>query len=70
MVALTVYALLTKEDFTYAGGTCNYILYLVCLLSFLSFASAIWFLFFRNEMAYLVYSGVGAIIFGYYLVLC
>lgn len=45
------------------------LLYLVCLLSFLSFGSAIWFLFFRNETAYLVYSAVGAVIFGYYLVL-
>ena len=60
-LALFVYALTTKTDFTTLGG----VLFVCC---FGLFIVGIFLMFTNNNTAHIIYSGLGVILFGFYLI--
>jgi FtsH-binding integral membrane protein len=60
-VALTIYAFTTKNDFTASGGALAIFLSVFLLLG-------VMLLFFNTPVAATCYSGIGVIVFGFYLI--
>ena len=60
-VALTLYAMTTKQDFTFMGGT-------LFVFGMVFFIVGIFLLFTDNPVLHVIYSGIGVFLFGIYLI--
>lgn len=61
VVALTVFAMQTKWDFTTMGGALFVTLWIFVLMSFMM-------MFTRSNVAIMIFSSIGAILFSIYLI--
>ena len=60
-ISLTIYAMTTKNDFTYCGG-------MLFICGMVMFVVAIFLLFTNNPVAHIIYSAFGVILYGIYLI--
>jgi len=60
-VSLTLYAMTTKEDFTYCGG-----MLFICAMAML--LVGLFLMFTNNPVAHIIYSAFGVVLYGIYLI--